>query len=83
MVLLTDFGFGSNHTFREPRGPITGISPKLLDLVHSVQFSTVLLTHLGPRVDPDVLGTLRSSYGDLAKTRRCGPFWPVFYGIIH
>jgi hypothetical protein len=74
MVLLTDFGFGSNQTFREPRGPITGILPKLIDLVHYVQFSTVLLTYFGSPVDSDVQGTPWSDYGDLAKTRRFGPF---------
>ena len=43
----------------------------------------VLLTDLGSRVDPDFLGTPGSAYGDLAKTRRFGPFWQVFYGITH
>jgi hypothetical protein len=83
MVLLTDFGFGSNRTFWEPRVPITGISAKLTDLVHSVQFSMVLLTDVGPRVDSDVWGTPGSAYGDITKTHRFGPFWPVFYGINH
>jgi hypothetical protein len=40
----------------------------------------VLLTDFGSRVDPDVWGTPGSFYEDLAKTRRFGPFWPVFYG---
>jgi hypothetical protein len=83
MVLFTDFGFGSNQTFREPGGPLTGISPKLADLVHSSQFSMVLLTDIGSKVDSDVRGTPGSAYGDLAKTRRFGPFSPVFYGITH
>jgi hypothetical protein len=83
MVLLTDFGFGSNQTFAEPSGPIKGISAKLTDLGHSVQFSIVLLTDLGPRVDLDVRGTPGSAYGDIAKTHRFGPFLPVFYGINH
>jgi hypothetical protein len=43
----------------------------------------VLLTDYGFRVDPDVWETPGSAYGDLARTRRFGPFWPVFYGITH
>jgi hypothetical protein len=43
----------------------------------------VLLVDFGSRVDPDVWGTPGSAYGDLGKTRRFGPFWPVFYGITH
>ena len=69
--------------FGEHRGPLTGTSPKLIDLVHSGQFSMVLLTDFGSRVDPDVWGTPAFAYGDLAKTRRFGPFCPVFNGITH
>jgi hypothetical protein len=83
MLLLVDFGPGAIRTFREHRGPLTGTSPKLADLVHSGQFSMVLLTDFWSRVDPDVWGTPGSAYGDLAKTRRFGPFWPVFYGITN
>jgi hypothetical protein len=83
MLLLTDFGPGAIRTFREHRGPLTGTSPKLADLARSGKFSMVLLTDLGSRVDQDVWGTPRSAYGDLAKTRRFGPFWPVFHGITH
>jgi hypothetical protein len=43
----------------------------------------LLLTDYGFRFDPDVWETLGSAYGDLANTRRFGPFWPVFYGITH
>jgi hypothetical protein len=74
MVLLTDFGPRAIRTFGEHRGPVTGTSPQLTDLVHSVQFSTVLLTYFGSPVDSDVQGTPWSDYGDLAKTRRFGPF---------
>jgi hypothetical protein len=63
------------RTFGEPLGPLTGISPKHIDLVHFGQFSMVLITDLGPRVDSNVLGTLRSSYRNLAKIRRFFPFW--------
>jgi hypothetical protein len=83
MVLLADFGFGSNRTFGEPRGPLTGISPKLAHLVHSGRFSMLLLTDLGPPVDLNVRGTTGFAYGNLTKTRRFGPFWLVFYGISH
>jgi hypothetical protein len=83
MVLLTDFGPRVIRTFGEHRGPIMGISPKLADLVHFGQFSMVLITDLGPQVYPDFRGTPGSAYRNLAKTRRFGPFWPVFYGITH
>jgi hypothetical protein len=43
----------------------------------------VLLINFGSRVDPDVWGTPGSAYGDLAKTRRFGPLWPVFYGTTN
>jgi hypothetical protein len=83
MILLPYFGPGAIRTFREHRNPLTETSPKLIDLVHSGQFSMVLLTDYGFRVDPDVWETPGSAYGDLAKTRRFGPLWPVFYGITH
>jgi hypothetical protein len=83
MLLLTDFGPEAIRTFREHRGSLTGTSPKLADLVHSSYFCIVLLSGFGSRVDPDVWGTPESSYGDLAKTRRFGLFWPVFHAITH
>jgi hypothetical protein len=43
----------------------------------------LLLTDFGSRGDPNVRGTPGSAYGDLAKTRRLGPFLPVFCAIIH
>jgi hypothetical protein len=43
----------------------------------------VLLTDFGSQVDPEVWGTPGFAYGELAKTRRFGPFWPVFYGITN
>jgi hypothetical protein len=69
--------------FGEHRGPVTGTSPKLVDLVHFGQFSMVLLTDFWSPVDPDVWGTTESAYVDLAKTRRFGPLWPVIYAITH
>jgi hypothetical protein len=83
MLLLIDFGPGAICTFGEHQGLLTGTSPKLAGLVHSGQFCTVLLTGFGSRVDPHVWGTPESSYGELTKTRRFGPFWPVLYGITH
>jgi hypothetical protein len=69
--------------FGEHRGPLTGTSPKFVDFVHSGQFSMVLLTDFESRVDPDVWGTPGFAHGDLAKTHRFGPFWPVFYIITN
>jgi hypothetical protein len=60
-----------------------GTSPKLADLAYYGQFSMLLLTDFGSRDDPNVQGTLWTAYGDLAKTRRFGPFLPIFYAIIH
>jgi hypothetical protein len=76
-------GYGSIRMFGKHPGPITGTSPKLVDLVHSGQCSIVLLTDFGSRVDTDVWGIPGFAYGYLAKTRRFGPFWPVFYRITH
>ena len=83
MLILIVYGPGSIRTFGEHRGQLTGTSQKLADLVHSGEFSMVLLTDFGSRVDPDVRGTPGLVFVDLAKTRRFGPFWPVFYGITH
>jgi hypothetical protein len=83
MLLLIDFGPGAIPTFGEHQGLLTGTSAKLVDLVHSGQFSMVIVTDFGSRVDPNVWGTPGSAYGDLAKTCRFGPFWPVFYGITN
>jgi hypothetical protein len=71
------------RTFGEDRGPVTGTSPKLADFVRFSQFSMLLLTDFGTRGDQIVRGTPGSACGDLAKTRRFGPFLPVFYAIIH
>jgi hypothetical protein len=76
-------GSGSIRMFGKYRGPLTGISPILVDFVHSGQCSMVLLTNSGSRVDPDVWGTPGFAYGDLVKARRFGPFWPVFNSITH
>jgi hypothetical protein len=82
-VLLTDFGSRVNPDVSGTPESAYGASPNIVDLVHSGQFSIVLLTDYGFRFDPDVWETPWSAYGDLAKTRRFGPFWPVFYGITH
>jgi hypothetical protein len=76
------FGPGVIRTFGEARGPVTGTSPKLGDLVHSYQFSMLLLTDFGSWGDPNFQGSPGSAYGDLAKTRRFCPFLPVFCDII-
>jgi hypothetical protein len=71
------------RTFGEARGPVTGTSPKLPDFVRFSQLCMLLLTVFGSRWGANVRGTPESAYGDLAKTRRFGPFLPVFYAIIH
>jgi hypothetical protein len=76
-------GLGPIRAFGEPRGPVTGTSSKLAVLVHSNQFSELLLTDFGSRGNPNVRGTLGSGYGDVVKTRIFHPFWPVFYAITH
>jgi hypothetical protein len=84
MVLLTNLGLGSILTFGEHRNPLTENSRNSLIMgfgsirimgFGSIQFSMVLLTDYGFRVDPDVWETPGSAYGVLAKTRRFGPFW--------
>jgi hypothetical protein len=55
-----------------------GTSPKLVDLVQSGQFSMVLLSDFGCRVDPDVWGITGSAYG--------GPLTgtsPKFIDFVH
>ena len=56
---------------------------KLADLVHSSQFSMLLLTESRSRGATNVRGTSGTGYGDLVKNRRFGPFWLVFYAITH
>jgi hypothetical protein len=68
--------------FGEHRNPLTENSPKLVDFVHSRQFSMVLLTDYGFRVNRDVWETSGSAYGDLAKTRRFGPFWQFSIAVL-
>jgi hypothetical protein len=76
-------GSGSILMFGKHRGPLTGTSPKLVDLDHSGPFSIALLIDFGSRVYPDVGGTPGFGHGDLAKTHRLGPFLPVFYIITN
>jgi hypothetical protein len=71
------------RTFGEARGPVTGTLPKLTDFVRFSQFYMLLLTDFGSRGDPNIRGTPRPAFGDVAKTRRFGPFLLVFYAIIH
>src|SRR4051812_11350500 len=67
-------GPGAIRTFGQPRGPVTGTSSKLVDLIPYRQFSVLLPMNFGSRGDPNVWGTLASGYGDFVKTRRFGPF---------
>ena len=77
------FGPMALQTFGELRGPVTGTSSKFGDLVHCGQFSILLLINSGSRGATNVLGTSGTGYGDLVKTLRFGPSWPVFYAITH
>ena len=74
MLLLTDCGSRAIRMFGKPGGPITGTSPKLADLVHSGQFSLLLLTDFGSHGDLNDRGTPGSDYGDLAQTRKFDSF---------
>ena len=76
-------GHGAIRMFGEPRGPVTGTSSKLADLIHSDKFSVLLHADFGSRGDPNVRGTPVSGYGYVVKTRIFGPSWPVFYAITH
>ena len=71
------------QTFVQILGPVTGTSSKLADFTHSDQFCMLLLTDFGSRRDPNVPRTPVTGYGDLVKTHRFGPFWPVLYDITH
>ena len=83
MILLTEFASVVIRRFEDPGGPLMGTSPKHEDLVHSGQFSMLLLTGFGSLSDLNVRETEGSDNWDLAKTRRFSPFWPVLYAITH
>jgi hypothetical protein len=76
-------GLGAIRMFGEPRGPVTGTSSKLAYLVHSDQFSMLLLTDFGSRGDPNVRGTPGSGYGDIVKTSIFRPFITEYCAIIN
>ena len=80
---LLCLGPGPLQTLSELSGTVTGTSSKLADLVHSGQFCKLLLSDFISRGDPNVPRTLRTSYGDLVKTRIFGPFSAVLYAITH
>ena len=67
------------RTFREPQGPVTGNSSKLVVLAYSRLFCMLLITEFGSRCDPNISGTSGSGYGELVKTRSFGLFRPVLY----
>ena len=69
--------------FGEPRGALTGSSPKLAVLTYSGQFSMLLLTVLGSHGDSNVRGTPGCAYGEVTKTHSFDLFWPVFYAFTH
>ena len=83
MLLLTDFGSRGHPNVRGTLGPVMGTLSKLAHSVHSGQFSMLLLTNFGFQGDPNIPLTSRTGYTDIVKTRRFGPFWPVFYAITH
>jgi hypothetical protein len=61
------------RTFGEARGPVTGTSPKLADLVHSYLFSMLLLTDFGSRA----IQTFREQRGPLMWNS------PKFTDLVH
>ena len=69
--------------FGVPRGPVTGTSSKLVDLIHSDQFSVLLPTNFGFRGDPNVRGTPGCAYGSVINPRSFGRFWPISWSITH
>src|SRR3954463_3275220 len=62
------------RTFGEPRGPVTGMSSKLVELIPYSQFSVLLPSNFRSRGDPNVRGTPGSGYTDVVKTRTFHPF---------
>ena len=69
--------------FGEPRGALTGRSPKLVDFTYSGQFATLLLTVVGVQRRFEHSGNPGSANGEVAKTRCFGLFWLVYYAMTH
>ena len=69
--------------FGEPRGALTGRSPKHAVLAYSGQFTMLLLTVLRSRGVSNFRGTPGCAYGEVTKTRSFDLFWPVFYAFTH
>jgi len=67
----------------EPRGALTGRSPKHAVLAYSGQFTMLLLTVLRSHGDSNFRGTPGCAYGEFTKTRSFDLFWPVFDAITH
>src|SRR3954469_5818271 len=57
------------RTFGEPRGPVTGTSSKLVDLIPYSQFSVLLPSNFRSLGNPNVRETPGSGYTDVVKTR--------------
>ena len=67
------------RTFENPPGPLTGTSPKLKDLVHSVQFSMLLLTDFGSLSDPN----LRETRGLVTGTSPKSQIWLIVASFLY
>jgi hypothetical protein len=67
----------------EPRGALTGRSPKLAVLIYSGKFSMPRLIVLRSRDDSNVRGTPGCAYGEVTKTHSFDLVWPVFFAFIH
>jgi hypothetical protein len=67
--------------FGEPRGALTGRSPKLVVFTYSGQFATLLLTVVGVQRRFEHSGNPGSANGEVAKTRCFGLFWLVYYAM--
>src|SRR6266566_2057419 len=69
--------------FGEPRGALTGRSPKLVVFTYSGQFATLLLTVVGVQRRFEHSGKHGSANGEVTKTHSFFPFWPVLYSFNH
>ena len=84
MLLLTDFGYLSGTNVRVLRGPVTGTSSNLADLVHFVQFCVLLLT----KFKYGAIRTFRDLWRPLEGPRQSSQIWsilasfPCYYSLI-
>ena len=70
-------GAAAIRTFREPRGPVTWNSSKLVVLDYTRVVGMLLVTDFGSSCDPTVSESPGSGYAELVKTHSSGLFWRV------